>query len=75
MTTTSGGTPGGNAPVNGLSMYYEIHGAGRPLVLLHGGLSGIGTSFGTVLPSLAQTAPLDDRAVSRRPHVRDHVMV
>jgi pimeloyl-ACP methyl ester carboxylesterase len=35
-------------------MYYEIHGAGRPLVLLHGGLSAIGTSFGKVLPGLAR---------------------
>jgi pimeloyl-ACP methyl ester carboxylesterase len=43
------------ASVNGLSMYYEVHGAGRPLVLLHGALSAIGTSFGKVLPSLAKT--------------------
>ncbi|HUP87944.1 MAG TPA: alpha/beta hydrolase [Longimicrobiales bacterium] len=28
----------GYAPVNGLKMYYEIHGSGEPLVLLHGGL-------------------------------------
>jgi pimeloyl-ACP methyl ester carboxylesterase len=41
--------------VNGLEMYYEIHGSGRPLVLLHGGLSAIGTSFGKLLPSLART--------------------
>jgi pimeloyl-ACP methyl ester carboxylesterase len=43
------------ASVNGLTMYYEVHGAGRPLVLLHGALSVIGTSFGKVLPSLAKT--------------------
>jgi pimeloyl-ACP methyl ester carboxylesterase len=36
-------------------MYYEIHGSGRPLVLLHGNLSTIGTSFGKVLPMLAST--------------------
>ncbi len=29
-------TQSGYAPVNGLQMYYEIHGAGEPLVLLHG---------------------------------------
>jgi hypothetical protein len=29
----------GYAPVNGLQMYYEIHGQGQPLVLLHGNLS------------------------------------
>jgi pimeloyl-ACP methyl ester carboxylesterase len=45
----------GYAPVNGLEMYYEIHGSGRPLVLLHGNLSAIGTSFGKVLPQLAAT--------------------
>jgi pimeloyl-ACP methyl ester carboxylesterase len=43
------------APVNGLELYYEIHGSGRPLVLLHGGMSGIGTSFGEILPLLAKT--------------------
>jgi pimeloyl-ACP methyl ester carboxylesterase len=44
----------GYAPVNGLNMYYEIHGAGQPLILLHGGLSTIDLSFGAVLPTLAQ---------------------
>jgi len=29
------------AQVNGLNMYYEAHGTGRPLVLLHGGISNI----------------------------------
>ena len=36
-------------------MYYEIHGTGRPLVLLHGALSATDSSFGKVLPFLAQT--------------------
>lgn len=45
----------GYAPVNGLEMYYEIHGEGQPLVLLHGAFSGIGTSFGAILPELAKT--------------------
>jgi len=35
-------------------MYYEIHGTGQPLVLLHGALSAIGTSFGMLLPGLAK---------------------
>ncbi len=35
-------------------MYYEIHGAGKPLVLLHGGGSTIQTTFGRILPSLAK---------------------
>ncbi len=45
----------GYASVNGLEMYYEIHGHGRPLVLLHGALSATGTSFGKVLPSSRRT--------------------
>jgi pimeloyl-ACP methyl ester carboxylesterase len=46
----------GYAPVNGLEMYYEIHGSGGvPLVLLHGAFSNIGTDFGKILPALADT--------------------
>jgi pimeloyl-ACP methyl ester carboxylesterase len=48
----------GYAPVNGLNMYYEIHGSAvggnPPLVLLHGGGSTIETSFGKILPALAK---------------------
>src|SRR4029077_8699035 len=40
------------AEVNAINLYYEIHGVGRPLVLLHGGL-GSGEMFGPVLPLLA----------------------
>ena len=36
------------APVNGLRMYYEIQGAGRPLVLLHGGLCTIEVCLGKI---------------------------
>lgn len=43
----------GYASVNGLNMYYEIHGSGRPLVLMHGGLLTIDMSFGRVLPGFA----------------------
>jgi pimeloyl-ACP methyl ester carboxylesterase len=43
----------GYAPVNGLQMYYEVHGTGRPLVLLHGGLLTIDLSFGDIWPDLA----------------------
>jgi pimeloyl-ACP methyl ester carboxylesterase len=42
----------GYAPVNGLNLYYQIHGSGRPLVLLHGGL-GSTEMFGDVLYALA----------------------
>jgi pimeloyl-ACP methyl ester carboxylesterase len=43
----------GFADINGLRLYHEIHGSGRPLVLLHGGLLTIDFMFGPVLPTLA----------------------
>jgi pimeloyl-ACP methyl ester carboxylesterase len=43
------------ANVNGLKMYYEVHGKGFPLVLIHGGGSTIGTTFGRILPVLSKT--------------------
>jgi pimeloyl-ACP methyl ester carboxylesterase len=43
---------GAYADVNGLHLYYETSGTGRPLVLLHGGL-GSGEMFGPILPALA----------------------
>lgn len=59
MTDTLRPTRSGHAPINGLKMYYEIHGETRPetvpLVLLHGGISTIATDFGQVLPALAAT--------------------
>lgn len=42
------------ALVNGLRMYYEIHGEGPPLVLIHGGGSTIHTTFGRVLSILSK---------------------
>ena len=45
----------GYALVNGLKMYYEIHGTGTPLVLIHGGGSTLYTSFGRVLHLFAKT--------------------
>lgn len=47
-------TKTGYAPINGLQLYYEIHGTGAPLVLLHGGLGSTGM-FGDVLHLLAQS--------------------
>jgi pimeloyl-ACP methyl ester carboxylesterase len=50
-TSEAKGT-GHYAEVNGINIYYETHGAGHPLILLHGGL-GSGEMFGPVLPALA----------------------
>ena len=47
----------GHAPVNGINMYYEVHGRrdGVPLVLLHGGGSTIEVTFSRVLPVFASS--------------------
>jgi pimeloyl-ACP methyl ester carboxylesterase len=54
MNTTTAQT-GKYATVNGLHMYYEVHGSGAPLVLIHGAASTIQTTFGKLLPVLAKT--------------------
>jgi pimeloyl-ACP methyl ester carboxylesterase len=41
------------AEINGLHLYFETYGSGRPLILLHGGL-GSGEMFGPVLPALSE---------------------
>jgi pimeloyl-ACP methyl ester carboxylesterase len=41
------------ASVNGLRMYYEVHGRGRPLIMLHSGLGNIESSFSKVMPLFA----------------------
>src|SRR2546428_5063483 len=51
-TTQTKGT-GQYAEVNGIQLYHETHGSGRPMILLHGGL-GSGEMFGPVLPQLAE---------------------
>lgn len=43
------------AKVNGINMYYEVHGEGKPLVLIHGGGSTLHTTFGRIIPLLAKT--------------------
>lgn len=44
----------GYAEVNGLNMYYEIYGKGKPLVLIHGGGSTIQSTFEKVIPLFAK---------------------
>lgn len=51
---TASAQSGRYATVNGLHMYYEIHGTGKPLVLIHGAASTIQTTFGRILPDLAK---------------------
>ncbi len=53
MTTTDIKGAGQYAEVNGINLYFETLGTGRPLILLHGGL-GSGEMFGPILPTLAE---------------------
>ena len=51
--TTETKGAGAYAEVNGMNLYYESHGTGRPLILLHGGL-GSGEMFEPILPTLSE---------------------
>jgi pimeloyl-ACP methyl ester carboxylesterase len=51
--TSEASDRGRYADLNGLHLYYEVHGTGRPLVLLHGGL-GSGGMFGPVVPRIVE---------------------
>lgn len=59
------------ATVNGLKMYYEIHGNGMPLVLIHGGGSTIKSNFGTILPELAKTHKVIAVELQAHGHTQD----
>ena len=45
---------GNRVEVNGMQMYYEVSGAGEPLVVLHGAYMNI-PSMGAIIPKLAET--------------------
>src|SRR5215212_8317653 len=45
----------GYAPVNGLKVYYEVYGEGRPIVLLHGAFYTIDMNWGQLIPELSKT--------------------
>jgi pimeloyl-ACP methyl ester carboxylesterase len=53
-TDANGAQAGSYAVVNGLRSYYEVHGSGRPLVLLHGGMMTLDVTFGPLIPALAK---------------------
>lgn len=61
----------GYAQVNGMKMYYEIHGAGAPVVLIHGGGSTIETSFGKMIPLLARSYKLIAVELQAHGHTSD----
>ena len=45
----------GYAPVNGINVYYEVYGAGKPLVLLHGAFYTIEMNWAPLIPELSKT--------------------
>lgn len=71
-TTARTGPARRYASVNGLKMYYEIHGTGRPLVLLHGALCTIDGCLGKILPRLAK--PRRVIAMEQQAHGRTAVI-
>src|SRR6187397_591943 len=44
----------GYAPVNGIKVYYEVYGEGRPIVLLHGAFYTIEMNWAQLIPELAK---------------------
>jgi hypothetical protein len=60
QTSTTAVLKSGYAPVDGLKMYYEIHGTGEPLILLHGGL-GSSDMFSEIMPQLSMKRTGDCR--------------
>src|SRR4051812_27601824 len=45
----------GYAPVNGIKVYYEVYGEGRPIVLLHGAFYTIEMNWAQLIPELSKT--------------------
>src|ERR1700761_1601031 len=45
----------GYVPVNGIKVYYEVYGEGKPLVLLHGAFYTIEMNWGQLIPELSKT--------------------
>ncbi|ANH82291.1 alpha/beta hydrolase [Niabella ginsenosidivorans] len=59
-TSQSNGQPihpsdSGYAPVNGIKVYYEVYGEGRPVILLHGAFMTISGNWGALIPELSKT--------------------
>src|SRR5260221_1563887 len=69
--TVTAQSTGKYANVNGLKMYYEVYGNGFPLVLIHGGGSTIGTTFGRILTTLAKTHKLIALEMQAHGHTAD----
>jgi hypothetical protein len=51
----------GYADVNGVKLYYEVHGAGAPVVLLHGGINTLEATFAKLMPMLSSFLDAPDK--------------
>jgi pimeloyl-ACP methyl ester carboxylesterase len=69
-TMTSSAPKTAYAPIHGQQLYYEVHGNGKPLVLLHGGVAA-SEAFGTNLPLLAATHQVIAVHLQGHGHTRD----
>src|ERR1041385_4443553 len=78
----------GYAPVDGIKVYYEVYGQGRPIVLLHGAFYTIDLNWSQLIPELSKTrkvialemqghghTPFSDRKLSIAAFARDVVGV
>src|SRR5918999_1627117 len=63
MSASATATPTGSVDVNGVRLYYELHGSGEPLVLVHGSW-GDARSWRFVVPGLAARHPAVFRSLS-----------
>lgn len=64
-------TASGLAPVNGIKVYYEVYGEGKPIVLLHGAFMDIASNWGQMIPELAKmrkVIALDFQGHGRTPY-------
>ncbi len=54
LTAPDAASNSGYASVNGVKLYYQVRGAGAPVVLLHGGINTLETTFAKLMPELAR---------------------
>lgn len=59
------------ARINGGRLYYELHGTGRPLILLHGGLATAESTFGAMIPELSKTRQVISVELQAHGHTPD----
>ncbi|MGY1873860.1 alpha/beta fold hydrolase [Nocardia gipuzkoensis] len=68
---TSADGKGRYAELNGGRLYYETHGTGRPLILLHGGLSTAESTFSAFIPELSKTRQVISVELQAHGHTPD----